>query len=204
MVGPESHKSAVRNCAQNMTVYIYKYMKPLQRNPTPNLKKIHALFCCVCYQAVWLAGAVTLYKNNRNGNVSYYIGLSYSQLNCIECTSCFVVCAVGLCSYVPKWNEMLKLGAKNVTKYATIVTTKLHQMHALFCCVCAAGLCSWLEQYTKLGKRKFVLVFDCIKCHIVVLFDLLDYIPNWNQIQQLGKVKIVLLNLAIIFTTKLH
>ena len=41
-----------------------------------------------------------------------------------------------LLDYVPEWSEMLKLDKKNVTNFATIVTTTLHQMHALFCCVC--------------------------------------------------------------------
>ena len=46
-----------------------------------------------------------------------------------------------------------------ITICAHIFTTELHQMHILFCCVCAAGLCSWLEQYTKIDKLEFVLLW---------------------------------------------
>ena len=40
--------------------------------------------------------------------------------------------------------------------------------------------------------------------HLALLFVLRGNVPDWNNIQNLQKPKIVLLNFAIRFTTKLH
>ena len=84
--------------------------------------------------------------------------LLYLKVNCIKCTPCFVVCAAGLCSWLEQYRKLGKLKFR-LTNFDSIFTTKLHQMHIVFCCLCCWLMFSTKPFYKKLGHLKFHLLF---------------------------------------------
>ena len=67
------------------------------------------------------------------------------------------MCAAGLSALLVQYTVKHKLTVV-LLNLASAITTKLHQTHALFCCVCGWARSLTGAVYNKVGKRKLVLV----------------------------------------------
>ena len=131
------------------------------------------------------------------------------QIDSTNCTVCFVAGADGLCSwprqYIRLWKRKFYL-----LNFATLFTTKLHQIQTPFCCFCCWSM-FLVTTIRNLGNKNFT----CWNLLIYLQLNFIRYKPgfvvgaaglcSWpRQSRKLGRLKFHLLNVVIIFTTKLH